>query len=146
MDSIYKGFAAACGAVASFFCGMPPLIGILLVVMSIDYATGIICAWMGKSPKTEGGGLSSKAARDGLIRKVGILLEVGLAAAVDYAVEHAAGVSFSAITGTVCLWFVASEGVSILENGAEMGVPMPEMLKRALEVMKGSGGNEGKSE
>ena len=136
-ESIVKALAAGCGAVASFICGMPPLVFVLLGVMSLDYATGLICGALGRSPKTQGGGLSSRAAFEGLMKKVLILAVVGLAALVDVAVASGAGVSFSAITGAVCLWFIASEGVSILENAAEMGLPVPEPLMRALEVMRG---------
>ena len=136
MESIYKAIAAACGAIASFFTGMPPLILVLLGVMSLDYATGLICGALGKSQKTQGGGLSSRAAFEGLMKKTLILVVVGLAALVDIAVASGAGVSFSAITGAVCLWFIASEGVSILENAAEMGLSVPQPLVRALEVIK----------
>ena len=137
MNAIHKALAAACGAAASFFCGLPPLIWALLGAMSLDYATGLVCGALGRSPKTEGGGLSSRAAFEGLMKKVLILAVVGLAALVDVAVASGAGVSFSAITGAVCLWFIASEGVSILENAAAMGVPMSDALMQALEVMKG---------
>ena len=136
MESIYKAIAAACGAIASFFTGMPPLVWVLLGAMSLDYATGLICGALGKSSKTDGGGLSSRAAFEGLMKKVLILIVVGLAALVDVAVASGAGVSFSAITGAVCLWFIASEGLSVLENGAQMGVSVPKPLVRALEVMR----------
>ena len=143
MESICKASAAVCGAIVSFFCGVPPLVWALLGVMSLDYATGLICGALGKSPKTEGGGLSSRAAFEGLLKKVLILIIVGLAALIDFAVASSAGlVSFNAITGAVCLWYIASEGVSILENGAEMGVAKSDVLLRALEVMKGAGDKE----
>ena len=137
MESIYKATAAACGAIASFFTGMPPLVWVLLGVMSLDYATGLICGALGKSPKTQGGGLSSRAACEGLVKKGMVIAVVGLAALVDYAVASGAGVSFSATTGAVCLWFIASEGVSVLENAAQMGLPIPDVLLRALEIMRG---------
>ena len=137
MESIYKALAAACGAVVSFVTGMPPLILVLLGAMSLDYATGLICGALGKSPKTDGGGLSSRMAFEGLMKKALILAVVALAALADVAVASGAGVSFSAVTGAVCLWFIASEGVSILENAAAMELPVPAMLLRALEMMKG---------
>lgn len=136
MEKLYKGAAAAFGAVVSFFTGMPPLLVALLGVMSLDYATGLLCALMGVSPKTEGGALSSRAAREGLARKVMLLAVVALAALVDFAVASGAGAPFSATTGTVCLWFVAAEGISILENAAAMGLPVPKALKQALESVK----------
>ena len=73
---ILEALAAAAGAVASFFCGLPPIIWILLAVITLDYVTGIICGVMGKSPKTENGGLSSKEAFQGLLRKALILFVV----------------------------------------------------------------------
>ena len=137
MDTILKLCAAACGVVISIFTGIPPVLLVLIAVMSLDYATGLICGAMGRSPKTEHGGLSSKAAFLGILKKALVLMVVALAALLDYAVESGAGVEFAAVTGATCLWFIASEGVSVIENAAAMGVPVPILLKNALEVMRG---------
>lgn len=142
METMYKLVAAACGAVISFFTGVPVIMWVLIGVMVLDYVTGLICGAVGKSPKTEGGGLSSRAAFEGLMRKAMILLVVLLAVLLDCAVAAQAGVTFSAVTGAVCLWFIASEGVSILENAAAMGLPVPKVLTDALEVMRGKTGEE----
>lgn len=131
--------AAIGGAIASFFTGLPTIIWILLAVMTIDYITGIICGIMGKSQKTENGGLSSSAAFRGLLKKMLIILVVLLAALLDKAVSVGAGVQFEAVAGFTCLWFIASEGFSILENVARMGVPVPKILLQALEIMKAKG-------
>lgn len=131
--------AAIGGAIASFFTGLPAIIWILLAVMTIDYITGIICGIMGKSQKTENGGLSSSAAFRGLLKKMLIILVVLLAALLDKAVSVGAGVQFEAVAGFTCLWFIASEGFSILENVARMGVPVPKILLQALEIMKAKG-------
>ena len=69
-EKIWKAIAAAAGAVASFFCGLPPILGVLLAVMTLDYLTGISCGIMGKSQKTEHGGLSSSTAFTGLLKKL----------------------------------------------------------------------------
>ena len=130
------------GAIAAFFTGLPPIIWILLAVMTIDYVTGIICGLMGKSPKTENGGVSSRAAFKGLLKKALILLVVLLAALLDKAVALGAGVQFEAVAGFTCLWFIASEGFSIVENAAAMGVPIPKILLQALEIIKTKGGDE----
>ena len=130
--------AAAAGAVISFFTGLPVIMWVLIGVMSLDFVTGLITGAMGVSSKTEGGRLSSRAAFEGLMRKVMVLLVVLLAVLLDLAVQTGAGFSFSAVTGATCLWFIASEGVSILENAAHMGLPVPEVLAKALEVMRGS--------
>ena len=141
---IVEALAAAAGAVASFFCGLPPLIWILLAVISLDYITGIICGIMGKSPKNEKGGLSSKEAFMGLLRKALILFVVLLAALLDRAVSMSADIEFAAVTGATCLWFIASEGMSILENAAAMGVPIPKILLNMLELFKSKGGDDEK--
>ena len=138
-DKIVKALAAAGGAILSFFSGMPPLIWILLAIMTMDYITGILCGLMGKSPKTEHGGLSSSAAFRGILKKVLILIVVIVAALADRAIAMGAGIDFAAVTGATCLWFIASEGISILENAAAMGVKIPGVLRRALELLREKG-------
>jgi toxin secretion/phage lysis holin len=139
MKKILELLAAAGGAVASFFINMPPLVWILIAVMTIDYITGLICAAMGKSSKTENGYIASHAAFMGLLKKSLILLVVLLAALLDAAVSKGAGIQFEAVMGATCLWFVASEGLSILENVASMGIPVPKILLKLLEVMRAKG-------
>lgn len=146
MERVYRLAAAALGAVVSFFTGLPVIMWVLIGVMSIDYVTGLCCGAMGVSPKTETGGLSSRAAFKGLLRKCAVLLVVLLAVLLDLAVEANAGVQFTAVTGATCLWFIASEGVSVLENAAAMGLPVPAVLRRALDIMRDSGGKEQESE
>lgn len=139
MKRITEVLAAIGGAIASFFCGLPPVMWVLIAVMSIDYITGILCGIMGKSQKTENGYLASHAAFMGLLKKALIILVVLLAALLDKAVSMGAGIEFEAVTGATCLWFIASEGFSILENVACMGVPVPKILMKMLEVMKSKG-------
>lgn len=139
MKKVTEVLAAIGGAIASFFCGLPAIIWVLIAVMSIDYVTGIICGLMGVSPKTETGGLSSKAAFVGILKKALILLVVLLAALLDKAVSMSAGISFEAVAAATCLWFIASEGFSILENVASMGIPIPKILLQALEIMRSKG-------
>ena len=131
--------AAIGGAIASFFVTMPPLVWILIAVMSIDYVTGLICGAMGKSKKTETGYLASHEAWKGLMKKALILLVVLLSNLLDIAVSKGAGITFEAVMGATCLWFIASEGLSILENVASMGVPVPKILLKLLEIMREKG-------
>lgn len=142
MKRIMEFLAAAGGAVLSFFTGLPPIIWVLIAIMTLDYITGMMCGFMGKSPKTETGGLSSKTAFEGLLKKVLILVVVGLAALVDHAIAVSAGIEMAAVTGACCLWFVASEGLSILENAAAMGVPIPQVLMKTLEIVRQKGNGE----
>lgn len=145
MENILKWTAAVIGAVISFISGIPVIMWVLIGMMTIDFVTGLITGMLGVSNKTEGGKLSSRAAFEGLMKKVMVLLVVFLAVLVDLAVQTGAGVSFNAVTGATCLWFIASEGISVLENAAELGVPIPDVLLRALEIMK-SGHEEDKGE
>lgn len=131
--------AAIGGAIASFFVTMPPLVWILIAVMSIDYVTGLICGAMGKSKKTETGYLASHEAWKGLMKKALILLVVLLSNLLDIAVSKGAGITFEAVMGATCLWFIASEGLSVLENVASMGVPVPKILLKLLEIMREKG-------
>ena len=148
MKKLAEIFAAACGAIASFFTGLPPLMWVLICVMCLDYITGLICGWKGISPKTDTGKLSSKAAFEGLLKKAVIILVVLLAALLDQAVTMGAGVEFSAVTGATCLWFIASEGLSVIENAAALGVKIPKALRKALEIMqdKSEGGDSSDEE
>lgn len=148
MKKVTEWLAAAAGAIASFFVSMPPLVWILIGVMSIDYITGLICGAMGKSQKTESGYLASHEAFKGLLKKALILLVVLLAALLDEAVSKGAGIQFEAVMGACCLWFIASEGLSILENVASIGVPVPKILIKLLDIMrsKGDGPEEEKNE
>ncbi|MBP5725991.1 MAG: phage holin family protein [Clostridia bacterium] len=139
MKKITELLAAVGGAIASFFCGLPPIMWVLIAVMSIDYITGILCGLMGKSQKTETGYIASHAAFMGLMKKALILLVVLLAALLDKAVTMQAGVTFEAVAGATCLWFIASEGFSILENAAAMGIPIPGILRQALDLMRKKG-------
>ena len=140
MKRIAEWLSAAGGAVLAFVTGLPVIIWILIGVMSLDYITGIICGCMGKSTKTENGGLSSQAATVGIMKKMIVLVVVGMAALVDLAISHTADIEFVAVTGACCLWFIASEGMSVLENAAAMGVPIPKILLQALELFKDKGG------
>ena len=110
-------------------------------VTSTDSAhiTGLITGALGKSNKTENGYLESHAALKGLLKKSLIILVVLLAALLDQAVSAGAGIQFEAVMGATCLWFIASEGLSILENVALMGVPVPKILLKLLEVMRAKG-------
>ena len=141
-EKVLQFFAAAGGVIASFFLGLPSIIWVLVAVMSMDYITGLICGIMGVSDKTPHGHLASSEAFKGLMRKILIILVVLLAALLDKTVTMSAGIEFAAVTGATCLWFIASEGISVLENCIKMGIKVPAVLTRALELMKTRGEND----
>lgn len=139
MKKFIEILSAIGGAIVSFFCNLPPVIWILIAVMTIDYVTGIITGIMGISVKTETGGLSSKAAFRGLMKKVLIIFAVLLAALVDRTISMTAEIQFAAVCMATCLWFIASEGMSIIENMASLGIPIPKILRQALEILREKG-------
>lgn len=131
-DKVLKTLAGMVGAAAGMLGEWNVLLTILAVFMVIDYATGLIVAWRGKSPKTENGHVSSKAGFDGLIRKAFILVVVLVATLLDVAIGNASRVFQTAAT----MYYIANEGISILENTALMGVKYPAFIIRALEAMR----------
>lgn len=131
-DKIFKYLCAVAGAVAGFFGAWPAALTILLVMMSVDYLTGLIVAARGKSPKSETGKLSSKAGFEGLLKKGIILTIVLMATLLDKAVGNA---SMVFQTATV-FYYIANEGLSILENADLMGVPFPAFIRERLESMR----------
>ena len=131
-EKIVKTLAALAGAVAGLFGEWSPLLTILVAVMSLDYVSGLIVAACGKSPKTEGGRLSSKAGFAGIARKALMMLLVGLATLIDRALGSEAMVFQTSLT----FYYIANEGLSILENAALLDVRFPVKLKRALETMR----------
>lgn len=139
MKKIVEWLSALGGVIVGFFTGLPPLMWILVGVMSMDYITGLACGFAGVSPKTESGRLSSGAAFKGLLKKVLILIVIGLAALIDRAVTEGSGIQIAVVTGATSFWFIASEGLSVLENAAAMGVPIPRILLHALDVMRQQG-------
>lgn len=141
-DKIVKGLAAAGGAVLGWVGGWNVMLTVLAVAMAVDYATGLIVAACGKSPKTEGGGLSSKVGFVGLAKKGFILLIVLLATALDKAIGNQTMVFQMASAG----YYIANEGLSIMENAALMGVPFPGRLKKALEELQQSGDEEDRTD
>lgn len=131
-DKIVKALAGVAGAIAGLFGEWNTMLTILVVVMAIDYVSGWIVALCGRSPKTEGGGLSSKVGFIGIAKKAFIMLLILLATMLDRAIGTGAAVFQSSLV----LYYIANEGLSILENAALMGVKFPEKLRKALETMR----------
>ena len=131
-DRLVKALAAAAGAVAGLFGEWNATLTILATVMALDYVSGLIVAACGRSPKTEGGRLSSKAGFAGIARKALMMLLVGLATLIDRALGSEAMVFQTSLT----FYYIANVGLSILENAALMDVGIPAKLKKALETMR----------
>ena len=131
-DKVFKALCAVAGFIAGLYGEWSALLTILAVMMAVDYITGVMVAATGKSPKTEGGGLSSKIGFVGLAKKGFIMLIVLVATQLDRAIGNT---SMVFQTATV-FYYIANEGLSILENADLMGVPFPAFVREKLETMR----------
>lgn len=128
-DLLLKGGMMAAGFLRGAATGQNRELVLLLVVMVADYLSGVSAAWLGKSKKTPGGKLSSEAGRRGLLNKALMLLIILMSYLLDTFVSQGNAMFQSAVT-----WFyISNEALSLLENLALAGVPIPSRLRRALE-------------
>ena len=122
-----KGAIAALGGAAAYLWGpWDALINALIALVAIDYVTGVICAAANKR-------LSSEIGFKGLIKKALIFALVAVAGVADKVIPA----TNQAIRAAVILFYIANEAISILENAAELGLPVPEKLKAVLIKTKG---------
>ena len=129
---ILSGVACVGAAIASLFGGWNGAMTTLVILMFIDYITGIIVAGVfHASPKSSGGALSSAVGFKGICRKFVILLIVVVACRVDLLLDT------NIIRDATCIGFCANELVSITENAGLMGIPLPRKLVEAIEVLRG---------
>ena len=115
-------FTAIGGWLGYFLGGCDGLLFALLAFVVIDYITGVMCAIVDKN-------LSSAVGFKGICRKVLIFLLVGIAHILDAQVIGAGSVLRTAII----FFYLSNEGVSLLENAAHLGLPVPEKLKDVLQ-------------
>jgi len=125
-ETVIRSAAGALGAAAAYIWGpWDAVIAALLAVVALDYVTGVCCAAILKE-------LNSAVGFKGLAKKVFIFVLVGLSALLDRLVPATNG----AIRTAVCMFYIANEGISILENAGRMGLPLPQPLKDALARLK----------
>lgn len=119
------------GFISTLFGGWGSSLTTLVIFMAIDYITGLMVAGIfKKSGKTESGALESRAGFKGLCRKGVMLLIVLVACRLDLVI----GSNFVRDACTVAL--IANETLSIVENAGLMGVPIPKVIIKAIEVLK----------
>ena len=122
------------GMIASAFGGWNAALTTLVLFMVIDYISGLIVAGVfHASRKTESGTLESRAGWKGLCRKGMTLLFVLIA----YRLDLAIGVCY--IRDTVIIGFIANELISIVENAGLMGIPLPSVITKAIDVLTKKG-------
>ena len=130
-DAICAGIGVVGSGIAALFGGWDAALMTLLIFMGVDYLTGLIVAGVfHKSEKTNNGALESRAGWKGLCRKGATLLVVLVACRLDLLM----GSNF--IRDAVVIAFTANETISIIENAGLMGVPIPAVLVRAIDVLK----------
>ena len=123
--------------IARLFGGWTEDMITLVIFMTVDFVTGLIVAGVfHKSSKSEGGSLNSRAGWKGLCKKCVTLLFV--------LVAHRLDVSLATdyIRTATIIGFIANEVISIVENAGLMGIPLPEAITKAIEILKNKGEGE----
>ena len=123
-NTIQLVFTAVGGWLGYFLGGSDGLIYTLLAFVVLDYVTGIMCAIVDKR-------LSSQIGFKGLFKKVLIFALIGVGHLLDVQVLGAVGVLRTAII----FFYLSNEGVSLIENAAHLGLPIPAKLKAVLEQL-----------
>lgn len=120
--------------ISSLFGGWDGALTTLVIFMAIDYVSGLVVAGVfRKSPKSENGGLESKAGWKGLCRKGMVLLIVLIAVRLDMAM----GTTF--LKDGVVIAYIVNETISILENAGLMGLPIPDVIRKAIDALQSKG-------
>ena len=114
------------GWLGYFLGGIDGLMIALMIFMGLDYVTGVMCAIIDKK-------LSSAVGFKGVCKKVFILMLVGVAHIIDL---HVVGTG-SALRGAVICFYMSNEGLSLLENAAHIGLPIPDKMKDVLAQLHG---------
>lgn len=131
-NTIQLVFAAIGGWLGYFLGGCDGLLIALVIFVVVDYITGVMCAIADHK-------LSSAVGFKGICRKVLIFLLVGIANILDVQVIG----SGSVLRTAVIFFYISNEGVSLVENAAHLGLPVPDKLKDVLEQLHDRDGKEG---
>lgn len=126
-EAMQVSFAALGGALGSVLGGWDGFLYALVVFAVIDYITGVMCAISNKT-------LSSEVGFKGICRKVLIFFLVGIANILDVNIIG----SGSVLRMAVIFFYISNEGVSLLENAARLGLPIPKKIQMVLEQLQES--------
>ena len=142
---VIEFLAAMGGLVVGLFGGWSTGSKVLVVLMAADYVTGVVCALTGHSTKTESGHFWSQVAFAGLLKKGLTMVVILVAALLDRVMAGGAATEGQAMFRSAAEFFyIAAEGLSIIENAGLMGVPIPRPLRQALEALRDK--NDGEQE
>ena len=132
MQIIIDSVAGTIGAVLGFMYGeVTGLFWALVAFMVLDYISGILAAISVRK-------LSSKVGFKGIVKKLLILVFVSVGHITDTYVLGGVPVAMTA----VILFYIANEGISIVENATELGLPVPQKIKNVLEQVKNKSGED----
>ena len=121
---IQVAITAVGGWIGWFLGGVDGMLIALIVLMALDYISGVMCAIEDKK-------LSSAVGFKGIMKKCLILMLVGVANILDVNVVGTGAV----LRGAVICFYLSNEGLSLLENAAYLGLPVPEKLKEVLSQL-----------
>lgn len=128
MDTIVKSVFGVLGAAASYMWGgFPMVIKLLLVLMVIDFVTGLLAGWAERR-------LSSRIGRQGIARKILTPIMVSVAHFADVALGTG-----SVFRDGVAFFYVVNEVLSIVENAGRAGLPIPDNFRKAIEILREKG-------
>ena len=131
MEGLWKRVLSALTAMGVFlFGGVDGLLISLIVLIVLDYVTGVIAAALRHE-------LSSEVGARGIAKKVFMLAIVAVANIVDVCVVGDGHV----LRTVVVIFYISNEGISLLENGGRMGVPLPDKLLQVLKQLKDNSSN-----
>ena len=126
-------FTAMGGAIGAVMGGFDGFLYALIVVVGVDYVTGVMAGILNRE-------LSSRIGFRGIFKKIVIFCLVAVAHIID---AHVIG-NGSVLRTAVIFFYLSNEGISILENAAHVGLPIPKKLKAVLEQIKEEDGDEDK--
>lgn len=133
MDETIKCiFSITTGVIVNLLGGWDAWLTSLLTLMVTDIVVGIIKAILNKSEKSKNGGLNSTSMFRGGLQKFLILVLISLGTFLDAVI----GPNQLYVRSTVTAYYIANEALSILENIALCGVPLPKVLYSALDILK----------
>ena len=131
-EVMQMAFAAMGGALGAVLGGWDGFLYALVLFVAVDYLTGVLVAVMRRK-------LSSEAGSRGIARKVVIFCLVAVAQVIDVQIIR----NGSVVRTAVIFFYLSNEGISIVENAAALGLPVPRKLKDVLEQLKDDSGKKG---
>ena len=126
-STIVKTVIATLGTIATYLWGgWNAVLSALVVLASLDYVSGVVAAWHRRE-------LDSRVGARGIARKVGMFVVVAVANIID----RTGGLGEPILRTATIWWYLGNEALSIVENLADIGVPIPERILSALASLKG---------